>query len=195
MTISVDDIKRLRADTGAGMMDCRKALTDSNGDFDGAVVFLRKKGLADIKGRGHKATSEGVVGSYIHTGSKLGVLVSVDCETDFASKSDDFQMFVKDLAMHVAAANPQWVRREDVSQDIIDRETEIVSVGLDGKPDNIIEKIVSGRLNKFYKDTCLMEQAWIKDPNLTITDLLGNVASQIKENIVVKRFARFVAGE
>lgn len=195
MAVNIEDIKALREQTGAGMMDCRKALEESNGDFDQAVVFLRKKGLADIKGRSGKSTNEGSVGYYIHTGGKLGVLVNVNCETDFVANGDDFQQFVRDIAIHIAGTNPRWITRDEVPADVIEREKEVYSAGLDKKPDNIKAKIVSGRLDKFYKDNCLMEQIWVKDPNLTITDLLGTLASKVKENIVIKKFARFVVGE
>lgn len=195
MTINIQDIKNLRTQTGAGMMDCRKALEESAGNFDNAVIWLRKKGLADIKGRSGKSTNEGSIGFYIHTGGRLGVLVDINCETDFVANGDEFQEFVHDVALHVAAANPKWVNRTEIPQDVIDREVEVYASGLDKKPDNIKQKIISGKLEKFYKDNCLMEQVWVKDPNKTITDLMGDLASKIKENIVIKRFARFAVGE
>lgn len=191
MSISVNDIKQLREQTGAGMMDCKEALTESNGDFDKAVVFLRKKGLAGIRERDSKAATEGVIGNYIHTGGKIGVMVEINCETDFVAKSPDFHEFAKNVAMHIAASNPGWIKREDVPQDIVDREKEIILPSLAGKPENMLDKIMQGKLGKFYKEVCLMEQVYVKDPSMTVSDLLGEIASKVGEKIIITKFVRF----
>jgi len=195
MGISVNDIRELREKTGAGMMDCKEALKESNGNVEKAIVFLRKRGLAEIKERSSKKASEGTVGNYIHAGGKIGVMVEINCETDFVAKGDDFQRFAKDVAMHIAATNPLWVTREEVPPEIIEREKEVFADSLKGKPEQVVEKIVEGKLNKFYKETCLMEQMFVKDTNITITDLLGDLATKIGEKLVVKRFTRYVVGE
>jgi len=195
MSISVSEIKELREKTGAGMMDCKEALTESNGDVDKAIVILRKQGLADMKGRSDKKASEGTVGYYIHAGGKIGVMVEINCETDFMAKGEGFQKFAKEVAMHIAAVNPQWITSDQVPQEIIEREKEIIAASLDGKPPQIIEKIVEGKLNKFFKETCLMNQLFVRDSNLTITDLLGDLASKVGEKIVIKRFMRFAVGD
>lgn len=188
-------IKELREKTGAGMMDCKKALEEVSGDLEKAVVALRKQGLADIKKRTEKKAAEGSVGHYIHAGGKIGVLVEVNCETDFSSNSKDFQTFVRDVAMHIAASNPQWISRDEVPQEIIDREKSIIEGSLTGKPPQVIEKIVAGKLTKFYKEACLLDQPFVKDPNLSINDLVGELGAKISEKIVVRRFSRFVLGE
>ena len=195
MNIGITEIKNLREKTGAGMMDCKEALTESNGDVEKAILVLRKKGLADIKKREGKKTSEGTIGKYFHPGNKLAALVEVNAETDFVSKGELFHKFADDIAMHVAAVNPQWVSRDQVPQHIIDREKEIMSESLVGKPPQVIEKIVEGKLNKFFKETCLMDQEYVKDSNLTITDLMGDLASKVGEKIVIKWFVRRVVGE
>lgn len=195
MVVTVRQITELREQTGAGIMSCKAALLETEGDVDKAIVVLRKKGLAAIKTRDGKATNEGMVGYYIHAGGKIGVLVEVNCETDFVAKSEGFQKFSKELAMHIAAANPQWVSRDDVPQLVIDREKEIIADTLKDKPANAIDKITEGKLNKFYRETCLLDQLFIKDPNITISDLLGALVSEVGEKIVVKRFVRFVTGE
>lgn len=195
MNVSVEEIKQLRKQTGAGMMDCKKALTTSKSNVEEAVVLLRKQGLAGIIKRSAKPALEGMVGHYIHAGSKLGVLIEVNCETDFVARGEDFQTFVRNVAIHIAAANPRWITREEVPSDIFDRETEIILSSLSNKPSHVIEKIVEGRMNKFYKETCLMDQLFIRDSNFTITDLLGDLASKVGEKILVKKFARFVTGE
>lgn len=195
MVISISEIRKLREQTGAGMMDCKKALTECKGDVEKSIVFLRKKGLADIKNRSSKTASEGTIGYYIHAGGKIGVLVEINCETDFVAKGDEFQEFAKDVAMHIAATNPQWISRENIPANILDNEKEIISSSLQNKPPQVVAKIVEGKLAKFYKETCLLDQLFVKDSNLTITDLLGGLASKIGEKIVIKRFARFVTGE
>lgn len=195
MAISVSEIKQLREKTGAGMMDCKEALEASGGDVEKAIVHLRKKGLSDIGKRSHKTASEGTVGYYIHAGGKIGVMVEVNCETDFVAKGEAFQTFAKEVAMHIAAANPQWITSDEVPQDVIDREKDIMADSLSGKPEAVIGKIVEGKLAKFYKETCLMNQPFVRDTNITITDLLGDLAAQVSEKIVIKRFVRFAVGE
>jgi elongation factor Ts len=190
-------VKQLRERTGAGMMDCKKALSESAGDMDKAIDFLRKKGLATAQKRAGRAMTEGTIQSYIHLGGKLGVLVEVNCETDFVAKNEDFKEFAKNIAMHIAASNPLGISPEDIDEKIIEREKEIYrGQALEmGKPANVIDKIVEGKLNKFYKDNCLMNQAYVRDPDTTISDLLNELIAKIGENITVKRFVRFQIGE
>lgn len=178
-------------------MDCKKALAETGGDHEKAIDYLRKKGLAAASKKAGRVASEGVVGSYIHAGGKIGVLVEVNCETDFVAKNEAFQGFVKDVAMHIAAAAPQFVRREEVSAELLEREKDIYRAKAKetGKPDNIIEKIVEGQVNKFYGDICLMEQAFVKDPDKTIQTYLNETIASIGENMSIRRFARFVLGE
>jgi len=190
-------VKELRDKTNAGMMDCKKALGETEGDMEKAVDLLRQKGLSVAAKRAGRATSEGVVECYIHAGNKLGVMVEVGCETDFVAKTDDFQAFAKDIAMHVAAVAPVAVTREEIPQEMVDREKEIyVKQAQDsGKPDNIIEKIVSGRIEKYLSEICLMDQKFVKNPDLSIQDLLNELVAKMGENISIKRFARFQIGE
>ena len=192
-------VKELRDRTGAGMMDCRGALKASSGDLDAAVEFLRKKGLADAQKRSGRDAKEGVVASYIHAGSKLGVLIEVACETDFVAKTDAFQDLVKDLAMQVAAAAPGWVAREDVPGDVVDKEREIYreQMANEKKPPQILDKIIEGKLEKFFAERCLLEQPFIKDATgkTRIKDLVDGVNAKTQERVVVKRFARFQVGE
>jgi elongation factor Ts len=178
-------------------MDCKKALTETGGDQDRAVDYLRKKGLAAAAKKAGRIASEGAIGSYIHAGGKIGVLVEINCETDFVAKNDMFQAFVKDIAMHIAAASPQFVRREEVSGELLEREKEIYRAKAKetGKPDNIIEKIVEGQINKFYAEICLLEQQYVKDTDKSIQDYLNETIASIGENISVRRFARFSLGE
>ncbi|MCG6910990.1 MAG: translation elongation factor Ts [Deltaproteobacteria bacterium] len=196
-TISAGMVKQLREKSGAGIMDCKQALAECEGDIDKAVDFLRKKGLATAKKRAGRATMEGAVQSYIHMGGKIGVLVEVNCETDFVAKTDDFLDFVKNIAMHIAASNPAGIVEEDVSQDVVDKEKEIYRAqALEmGKPEKMVDKIAEGKLNKFFKENCLMHQAYVKDPNMTITDYLNDVIAKTGEKITIKRFARFQIGE
>jgi len=196
-TISAGMVKQLREKSGAGIMDCKQALAECEGDIEKAVDFLRKKGLATAKKRAGRATMEGAVQSYIHMGGKIGVLVEVNCETDFVAKTDDFLAFVKNIAMHVAATSPVGIVEEDVPQDVIDREKEIYRAqALEmGKPEKMVDKIADGKLNKFFKESCLMNQAYVKDPNMTITDYLNDVIAKTGEKITIKRFARFQVGE
>ena len=195
--ISAAMVKQLREKSGAGIMDCKQALSECEGDIEKASDFLRKKGLATAKKRAGRATMQGTVQSYIHMGGKIGVLVEVNCETDFVAKTDDFLAFVKNIAMHVAASNPVGIVEEDVPQDVIDKEKEIYRAqALEmGKPEKMIDKIAEGKLGKFFKESCLMNQAYVKDPNMTITDYLNDVIAKTGEKITIKRFARFQIGE
>lgn len=190
-------VKQLRDKTGSGMMDCKKALAENGGDMDKAIDFLRKKGLATAAKRAGRATTEGVVQPYVHTGGKLGVMVEVNCETDFVAKSEDFQEFAKNVAMHIAAANPIGIVPEDVPAETLTREKAIYvdQAKQTGKPDNVIEKIVEGKMNKFLKENCLMQQAYVRNPDITIADLLNELIAKIGENISIKRFVRFQIGE
>ena len=195
--ISATMVKQLREKTGAGMMDCKNALSECDGDMDKAVDFLRKKGLATAQKRAGRAMTEGIIQSYIHLGGKLGVLVEVNCETDFVARSDDFQEFAKNISMHIAASNPLGIQAEDVPEDIVNKEKEIYRAqALEmGKPENVIDKIVEGKLKKFFTDNCLMNQPYVKDPDKAISDLLTELIGKIGENITIKRFVRFQIGE
>jgi elongation factor Ts len=195
--ISASSVKELREKTGAGMMDCKKALEEANGNMERASEILREKGLAAAAKKAGRIASEGLVESYIHANGRIGVLVEVNCETDFVAKTDEFKNFIKDIAMQIAAANPLYVRREEVTADVIEKEKEILKNQAlnEGKPANIVEKMVEGRVNKFYQEVCLMEQAFIKDPDKTIDNLLNEKISKIGENISIRRFARFELGE
>ena len=196
MKITSQMVKELRDKTNAGMMDCKKALGETDGDMEKAIDLLRQKGLAVAQKRAGRSTSEGIVQTYIHAGGKLGVMVEVNCETDFVAKTDDFQNFAKDVAMHIAAMNPVAVRREEISPDLVAREAEIYKKqAMDsGKPENIAEKMVTGKLDKFYSEVSLMEQKFVKNPDLNIQDLLNDLISKMGENITVKRFVRFQVG-
>ena len=196
-TISASLVKQLREKTGAGMMDCKQALTECNGDLDQAVDFLRKKGLATAQKRAGRAMTEGTVQSYIHMGGKLGVLVEVNCETDFVAKNEDFIDFARNIAMHIAASNPLGIRPEDIPEEIVNREKEIYQAQtLElGKPENVVAKIVEGKLNKFYKENCLLNQPYVRDPDLTVEDLLNELIAKIGENITIRRYVRFQTGE
>jgi elongation factor Ts len=195
--ISATLVKQLREKTGAGMMDCKQALVECDADIDKAVDFLRKKGLATAQKRAGRAMTEGTVQSYIHMGGKLGVLVEVNCETDFVAKNEDFIHFAKNIAMHIAASNPLGIRPEDVSEDIVSREKEIYQAqALEmGKPENVIPKIVEGKMNKFFKDNCLLNQPYVRDPELSVEDLLNELIAKIGENISIRRFVRFQTGD
>ena len=195
--ISATLVKQLREKTGAGMMDCKNALSECDGDMDKAVDFLRKKGLATAQKRAGRAMTEGTIHSYIHMGGKLGVLVEVNCETDFVARNDEFKEFAKNIAMHIAASNPLGIRPEDVPQDIVDKEREIyqAQVAEMGKPANVIEKIIEGKLDKFFKDNCLLNQAYVRNPDITVSDLLNELIAKIGENITIKRFVRYQIGE
>ncbi|MBA3012552.1 MAG: translation elongation factor Ts [Desulfobacula sp.] len=195
--ISAAMVKELREATGSGIMDCKRVLAEAEGDYEPAVDLLRKKGLAKAAKRAGRSTSEGLIHSYIHTGSKLGVLVEVNCESDFVAKTEDFETFVKNIAMHIAAANPAGLNPEDVDPAVIAKEREIFRAQMleEGKPENMIDKIVDGKIEKFYKDVCLMSQQYVKDPQKTITDVLKETIAKIGENIQIKRFVRFQIGE
>lgn len=197
MEISASLVKELREKTGAGMMDCKKALTETSGDFEKAIEFLRKKGIASAAKKAGRMTKEGAVTSYIHGEGKVGVLLEVNCETDFVARTEQFRQFVKDLAMHVAAASPQWVRPEEVPSHVLEKEKEIAVAQMQasGKPAAVLEKIAEGKLKKFYEDHCLMQQAFVKDSSKTIEQLLKETIAALGENISVRRFARFVLGE
>jgi elongation factor Ts len=189
-------VKELRDKTNAGMMDCKRALGETEGDMEKAVDLLRQKGLAVAQKRADRTTSEGVVECYIHSGSKLGVMVEVGCETDFVAKTDDFVTFAKDIAMHVAATSPVAISREEVPTEMINRETEIYKAqALDsGKPENIVDKIVSGKIEKYMSEVCLLDQKFVKNPDLSVQDLLNELIAKMGENISIKRFARFQIG-
>ncbi|OQX28307.1 MAG: elongation factor Ts [Desulfobacteraceae bacterium IS3] len=196
-TVSAAMVKQLREKTGAGMMDCKEALAQSGADMEKAVDFLRKKGLATAQKRAGRTMSEGMVESYIHLGGKIGVLLEVNCETDFVAKTDDFKAFVKNIAMHIAATNPLGIKPEDVPQDVISREKEIYKAQAleTGKPEKMLDKIAEGKLNKFFKDSCLLNQQYVKEPEKTVSDYLNEVIAKTGENITVKRFVRYQLGE
>lgn len=194
---TAQDIAKLRAMTGAGMMDCKKALTESNGDMDGAVKFLREKGMAAAAKKADRIAAEGVVGSYIHMGGKIGVLVEVNCETDFVAKSEQFQQLVKDIAMQIAAAKPLYVNSSEVPAEVLESEKEILRTQAlnEGKPAQIVEKMVEGRIKKYYQDFCLMDQQFVKNPDLTIATLINEATLKIGEKISIRRFTRYEMGE
>ena len=190
-------VKELRERTGAGMMDCKKALAATEGDMDKAIDFLREKGLAAAAKKAGRIAAEGLVESYIHGGGRIGVLVEVNCETDFVAKTDAFKSLVKDIAMHIAAANPSYLRREEVPAAELEHEKMVLSEQArnEGKPEKIIEKMVTGRIEKYYKEVCLLEQPFVKDPDKTISDLITESIAKIGENIAIRRFTRYQLGE
>jgi elongation factor Ts len=195
--ISAKLVKELREKTGAGMMDCKEALVASGGDMTQAVEFLRKKGLATAQKRAGRATSEGTLAAYIHMGGKLGVMVEVNSETDFVAKNDQFQEFAKNVAMHIAASNPLGIQAEDVPPEVVAKEREIYAAQAreTGKPEKVIEKIVEGKLKKFFEDSCLLQQRYVRNPDITVGDLLNDLIAKIGENISIRRFVRFQVGE
>ena len=197
MAIDAKTVKQLRDKTGAGMMDCKNALTESNGDLDGAVDHLRKSGAAKAEKKGERETKEGLVYSYIHAGGRLGVMIEVNCETDFVAKTDGFIELAHNLAMQIAATNPISLDKDSVSTDVVAKEKEIYTdqAKSSGKPDNIIEKMVEGRLSKFYQENCLMEQAYIKDSDKKVVDLMTETIATLGENITISQFTRFAVGE
>ncbi len=197
MEISMVLIKDLRQRTGAGVVDCKTALQEGDGDMDKAIDYLRRKGLATAAKKAGRIAADGLVTSYIHAGGKIGVLVEVNCETDFVAKTEDFQTFVKNIAMQIAAANPQYVRREEVPREVLDKEREIYRAQAmeSKKPEKVIEKIVEGKLEKFYSEACLLEQTYIKDGDLTVKEVLDALIGKIGENVQIRRFARFQLGE
>jgi elongation factor Ts len=195
--ISAEMVKQLREKTGAGMMDCKKALTECGGDMSKAVDFLRKKGISTAQKRAGRTMSEGTIQSYIHMGGKIGVMVEVNCESDFVAKNEDFIEFARNIAMHIAATSPVSISAEQVPEELVARELEIYrgQAAEMGKPDNMLDKIAQGKLNKFYKENCLLNQAYVRDPNVTVSDLLNEMIGKIGENITIKRFCRFQLGE
>jgi elongation factor Ts len=197
MEITAAMVKKLRDLTGAGMMECKAALTEANGNIDEATTILRKRGLAQATKKAGRSTNEGLVGSYIHMGGKIGVLVEVNCESDFVARTDDFQNLARELAMHVAAANPTYVRRDEIPADVLDRERAIYRSQMEGqnKPENVIEKIVEGKLNSFYEQVCLLDQPSIRDPKVTIGQVVQAAIAKMGENITIPRFVRFKLGE
>lgn len=195
--ITADMVKQLRERTGAGMMDCKKALSEANGNMEKAIEYLREKGLAAAAKKAGRIAAEGIVDAYIHGNGRIGVLVEVNVETDFAAKNEEFKAFVKDIAMQIAASRPEYIRREDVPAEVVEKEKEILRAQAlnEGKPEKIVDKMVEGRLEKFYKEVCLLEQPWIKDPDRTIQQLLSEKIAVIGENINIRRFVRFERGE
>jgi elongation factor Ts len=195
--ISASAVKELRERTGSGMMDCKRALTESNGDMEKAIEILREKGLAAAAKKAGRIASEGIVDAYIHGGGRIGVLIEVNSETDFVARNEEFKQFVKDMAMQVAASNPLYVKREEVAPDIIEKEREIYRAQAlnEGKPEKIIEKMVEGRIEKYYKEICLLEQPFIKDTDKTVQEVLSSLIAKIGENISIRRFVRFERGE
>ncbi len=197
MDITADMVKKLRDATGAGMMECKKALVEAKGSMEEAVTLLRKQGLAQATKKAGRSTNEGLIGHYIHMGGKIGVLVEVNCESDFVARTDDFQNLTREIAMHIAAANPQYVRREDVPAEILERERGIYRSQMEGqnKPAAVIDKIVEGKLNSFYEQVCLMDQPSIRDPKVTIGQIVQQAIARMGENIAIPRFVRFKLGE
>ena len=195
--ISAAQVKELRDKTGAPMMDCRGALTEAKGDIEQAVIVLRKKGMASAAKKASRMTTEGAVGTYIHAGGKIGVLVEVNCESDFVARTEDFQELLKDIAMHIAATDPRYVRREDVTAEDLDREKEIfrAQAAATGKSEKVVEQIVQGKMSKFYEEVCLLDQPFIKDQTIAIKDMIATKVGKLGENITVRRFARFKVGD
>lgn len=195
MSITAKQVAELRGQTGAGLMDCKKALTESDGDIEKAITILRKKGMASASKKAGRATSEGLIESYIHLGGKVGVLIEVNCETDFVAKTDDFRSFVKDLCLHIAAVNPVCISRDKIPADLIEKEREIAASQAEGKPPAAVQKIVEGKLNKYYATACLLDQPFVKDGDKTIQDILNEQISKLGENMQINRFSRFQIGE
>ncbi|NMA02787.1 MAG: translation elongation factor Ts [Clostridia bacterium] len=197
MAINASMVKELREITGAGMMDCKKALVETDGNIEKAVEYLREKGLSQAAKKSGRIASEGLVSSYIHMGGRIGVLVEVNCETDFVAKTEKFQEFVKNIAMQIAAAKPEYIRKEEVPQDVIEKEKEILRAQAlnEGKPEKIVDKMVEGRIEKYYKDVCLLEQPYIKDGDKSVSTLLNETIAEIGENINIRRFVRYELGE
>jgi len=197
MEIPIDLVKDLRQRTGAGIVDCKTALQEAKGNIDAAIDYLRRKGLATAAKKAGRIATDGLVASYIHAGGKMGVLVEINCETDFVAKTEDFQTFAKNIAMHIAASNPQYIRREDAPPEVLEKEREIYRTQAleSGKPAKVIDKIVEGKLERFYSEVCLLEQTYIRDSDLTIRDVLDGMIAKLGENITIRRFARFQLGE
>ncbi len=197
MQVSASEVKELRDRTGAGFMDCKEALQEANGDMEKALLYLRQRGLSKAQRKVERAATEGVVASYIHHGSRVGVLIEVNCETDFVARNSEFQQLVKELAMQVAASRPRWMSREDVPSEELDKEREVLTLQAKGtgKPDAVVEKMVAGRMEKFFKENCLMEQPFIKDPEIDVAGHVRGIIAKLGENIVVRRFERYELGE
>ena len=197
MAITAEQVKQLRDKTGAGMMECKAALTEANGDTEEAVTILRKRGLAQAAKRAGRATAQGTIGTYIHLGGRIGVMVEVNCESDFVARTDDFNNLVKEVAMHIAAADPKWVRREDVPAEAIEKERQIYRAQMEGqnKPANVIDKIVEGKLESYYAQVCLMDQPSVRDPNVTIKQMVAAATAKTGENVTISRFVRYKLGE
>jgi elongation factor Ts len=197
MEITAQMVRELRERTGAGMMDCKAALSEASGDIESAIDVLRTRGVAKAAKKAGRTTGEGVVGNYIHAGGKIGVLVEVNCETDFVARTEDFQSLVRDVAMHIAAADPKFVRREEVTPEVLDREKAIYreQALASGKPANVVDRIVEGKLDKFYGESVLLEQPFVKDPEKTINEIVAERIAKVGENIQIRRFARFKVGE
>jgi len=191
----LENIKKLRFKTSAGMMECKEALKEADGDIEKAIEILRKKGIAKAAKKSSRIAGQGVIESYIHTGNRIGVLLEVNCETDFVARNHEFKKLTRELTMQVAAANPLYVAREDVPEDSIEKEKDIFRTQVTGKPDNVVEKIVDGKLEKYFSEVCLLEQPFIKDPNMKIKEMLTQVIAKLGENLVVKRFVRYEVGE
>jgi elongation factor Ts len=196
MAISAETVKELREKTGVGFMECKSALQESNGDIDAAITILRKRGLASLAKKAGRETKDGLIGSYVHNG-KIGVMVEINCETDFVARNPEFQALAKDLAMHIAASDPRFIRKEDVTEDVLAGEREIYreQARATGKPENVLDRIIEGRMSKFYAETCLMEQPYVKDPSITVRDHIAAHIQKIGENIQVRRFVRYRLGE
>lgn len=192
---TLEEVKKLRFKTSAGVVECKEALKESGGDMDKAVDILRKKGIAKAAKKSVRAAEQGVIESYIHQGDRIGVLLEVNCETDFVARNDEFRQITREIALQVAASNPIYVSREEISSDVVEKEKDIFRSQITGKPDDVVEKIVSGKLEKYYSEVCLLDQPFIKDPNLKIKDLVIQLVAKLGENIVLKRFSRFEVGE
>jgi elongation factor Ts len=196
MSISAEMVKELREKTGVGFMECKSALQESNGDMEAAVTILRKRGLASLTKKSGRETKDGLIGAYIHNG-KIGVMLELNCETDFVARNPDFQALLKDIAMHIAASDPRFIRKEDVTEDVLEKEREIYTAQAraTGKPENVLEKIVDGRMSKYFSEACLLEQPFVKDPSITVRDHIAAHIQKIGENIQVRRFTRYKLGE
>jgi elongation factor Ts len=197
MEISIELLKDLRQRTGAGVIDCKAALQEAQGNMEAAIDYLRRKGLATAAKKAGRIATDGLVSSYIHAGGKMGVLVEINCETDFVAKTEDFTTFVKNIAMHIAAANPQYIRREEIPEEVLERERAIYRTQAQdsGKPQKVIDKIVEGKMERFYSEVCLLEQTYVRDSDLTIKELLDAMIAKVGENITIRRFSRFQLGE
>lgn len=196
-TVTAEMVKQLREKTGAGMLDCKKTLEKADGNMEKAIELLREQGLASAAKKAGRIAAEGIVESYIHAGGRIGVLVEVNCETDFVAKTDDFKAFVRDVAMHIAASRPEYLKKEDIPQEIVERETEIFRQQTlnEGKPENIVDKIVAGKVDKYLRELCLLDQPFVKDPSVTVGTLVSHMVAKIGENISIRRFARYEMGE